>query len=209
MGIAEDREMLLSKLSGAGYLRSQEVSEALRLVPREEFVNDSDRLLAYSDYPLEIGFGQTISAPHMVAMMTELLKPRKRDRVLEIGSGSGYQAAVLSLLASEVYTVEVEPDLALVAKENLQKAGRENVRVFVGDGSAGYPYFAPYDRIIVTCATERIYDSWKKQLKPGGIIVAPVGGFYMQTLVSLRKKRDGVFERDEHGNCRFVPLRRQ
>jgi protein-L-isoaspartate(D-aspartate) O-methyltransferase len=207
MGISEDREMLLSKLIGEGYLRTQKVIEAFREVPREMFIPESESFSAYKDYPLDIGFGQTISAPHMVAMMTELLAPRKKDSVLEIGSGSGYHAAVISKLVSRVYTVELEPDLAVSAKRNLLKTGHPNVSVFIGDGSLGYHAFAPYDKIMVTCATPEILESWKSQLKPGGILVAPVGGFYHQELTVLRKK-DGDEDIKRHGGCTFVPLRR-
>jgi protein-L-isoaspartate(D-aspartate) O-methyltransferase len=208
MGIVEDREMLISKLTGEGYLKSEGVIEAFREVPREEFVSASDRNFAYSDYPLQIGHGQTISAPHMVAIMTELLKPKKGDKVLEIGAGSGYQAAILSGLVNYVYSIEVEAELAMSAKNNLLKAGCKNVNVMVGDGSKGYPPAAPYDKIIVTCATPEIFQAWKEQVKEGGIILAPVGGFYHQELILLRKTKDG-FEQEKHGGCIFVPLRQE
>lgn len=206
MSINEDREMLISKLVGEGYLKSENIIEAFRMVPREMFVQDGDTLSSYGDYPLQIGCGQTISAPHMVAIMTELLNPRKSDTVLEIGSGSGYQAAILSGLVKNVYTVELEPDLAQTATVNVQKVGCSNVSVFAGDGSHGYPQFAPYDKIIVTCATPDILQAWKDQVKEGGIIIAPVGGFYHQDLVLLKKTKDG-FEEQKHGGCIFVPLR--
>ncbi len=208
MGIPEDREMLLSKLIGEGYLKTGKIIEAFREVPREMFVQEGDVPNAYGDYPLQIGCGQTISAPHMVAMMTELAKPRKTDKILEIGGGSGYHAAVMSRLVSKVYTVELEPDLAQNARINLQKAGCTNVDVFAGDGSRGYPQQAPYDKIIVTCATPEIFRSWKDQVKEGGIIIAPVGGFYRQDLMLLRKTRDG-FSEEKHGGCVFVPLRQE
>ncbi len=206
MDIPEEREMLLSKLIGEGYLRTEKVIAAFREVPREQFVSDSERLFAYKDYPMGIGSGQTISAPHMVAMMTELLRPRRSDTVLEIGSGSGYQAGILSKLVSSVYTIEVLPELALLARKNIESAGQTNVSVLLGDGSAGYPPSAPYDRIIVTCAAPEILPAWKDQLKPGGIIVAPVGGFYHQELTVLKKTEDG-FSEERHGGCVFVPLK--
>jgi protein-L-isoaspartate(D-aspartate) O-methyltransferase len=206
MGIAEDREMLISTLTGEGYLRTEAVSEAFREVPREEFVLPADKGFAYSDYPLQIAHGQTISAPHMVAMMTELLKPKHKDKVLEIGAGSGYQAAIMAKLVSQVYTIEVEPDLAVFAHNNLAKAGISNVKVMSADGSKGYLPAAPFDKIIVTCATPEIFQAWKEQVKIGGIIIAPVGGFYHQELVLLRKKKDG-FEQENHGGVAFVPLR--
>jgi protein-L-isoaspartate(D-aspartate) O-methyltransferase len=208
MGIPEDREMLLSTLMGEGYLKTGKIIEAFREVPREMFVQDSDRLNAYGDYPLQIGCGQTISAPHMVAIMTELANPRKTDKVLEIGGGSGYHAAIMSRLVSKVYTVELEPDLVQKARLNLQHAGCTNVAVFAGDGSGGYPRQAPYDRIIVTCATPEIFQAWKDQLKEGGLIIAPVGGFYHQDLKLVRKSKEG-FKEESHGGCVFVPLRQE
>ncbi len=206
MDIAADREMLLSRLIGEGYLKSERVIQAFRQVPREEFVSASDRSFAYSDYPLQIGHGQTISAPHMVAIMTELLKPRSRDKVLEIGSGSGYQGAILSKLVNSVYTVEIETELAMSAKNNMERTGCKNVHVMVGDGSKGYEPGTPYDKIIVTCATPEIFQAWKEQVKEGGIILAPVGGFYHQDLILLHKTKDG-FKQENHGGCIFVPLR--
>lgn len=206
MGMNEDREMLISKLTGEGHLRSENIIEAFRMVPREMFVPEGDTASAYGDYPLQIGCGQTISAPHMVAIMTELLKPRKTDRVLEIGAGSGYQAAILAGLVRNVYTVELEPELAQNAAANIQKAGYGNVSIFVGDGCQGYPAFAPYDKIIVTCAAPEVLQAWKDQVKEGGLIIAPVGGFYHQDLVLLKRTKDG-FEEERHGGCVFVPLR--
>ena len=206
MGIPEDREMLLSKLTGEGHLKTERIIQAFREVPREQFIPASESGFAYSDYPLEIGHGQTISAPHMVAIMTELLKPRTTDKVLEIGAGSGYQAAILSKLVSQVYTTEVETDLAMLARNNLHKAGCANVQVIASDGSKGYPQAAPYDKVIVTCATPEIFQAWKDQVKEGGIILAPVGGFYHQDLFLVRKKKDG-FEQEDHGGVIFVPLR--
>lgn len=208
MGMEEDRGMLTSKLIGEGYLKSERIVQAFKQVPREEFVLAGDRNFAYSDYPLQIGHSQTISAPHMVAIMTELLKPRTRDNVLEIGAGSGYQAAILSRLVKYIYTVELEPELALFAKNNLEKIGCMKVKVLVGDGSRGYQPGAPYDKIIVTCATPEIFQAWKEQIKEGGIILAPVGGFYHQDLILLKKTKDG-FKQENHGGCIFVPLRQR
>jgi protein-L-isoaspartate(D-aspartate) O-methyltransferase len=207
MGMAEDLEMMLSKLVGEGYLKTNAIVEAFREIPRENFVSGSDAQFAYADYPLQIGHGQTISAPHMVAMMTELIEPKPSDRVLEIGSGSGYQAAVLAKLVDHVYSIEVVPDLAAVASANLQKIGIGNVDLLIGDGSKGHPPAAPYDKVIVTCATPEIFQAWKDQLAEGGIILAPVGGFYHQELILVRKKGDS-FKEENHGGCIFVPLKR-
>jgi protein-L-isoaspartate(D-aspartate) O-methyltransferase len=206
MGLEENREMLIKKLAGEGYLKTEKVIRAFREIPRENFILESDGDFAYSDYPLNIGRGQTISAPHMVAIMTELLKPKSRDVVLEIGAGSGYQAAILSKLVDAVYTIELESELAVSAKQNLEKAGCGNVHVFIGDGSKGYPPKAPYDKIIVTCATPEIFRAWKDQVKVGGIILAPVGGFYHQDLILVKKTGDG-FKEENHGGVMFVPLR--
>lgn len=206
MGPQEDRERLISTLIDEGYLKSEKVIQAFRETPREGFISENDASFAYADYPLEIGHGQTISAPHMVAIMTELLKLRPRDNVLEIGAGSGYQAAILSRLVNRVYSIEVEGELAVFAKNNLERAGIRNVRVIMGDGGKGHPAGAPYDKIIVTCATPEIFQSWKDQLAVGGILIAPVGGFYRQELILLKKTKKG-FNQENHGECIFVPLR--
>lgn len=206
MGMEEDREELLAKLVAEGYLKTGKVIDAFREVRRELFVPESQAMLAYRDYPLDIGRGQTISAPHMSAMMTELLRLAKKDSVLEIGSGSGYHACLLARLAGRVTTVEIDPDLALAAQENLKKAGCSNARVVLGDGSLGYPQLAPYDKIIVTCAVPEVFRAWKDQLMDGGILVAPVGGFYRQELTVVRR-RGSEFSEETHGGCVFVPLR--
>jgi len=206
MGPQEDRERLISTLIDEGYLKSEKVIQAFRETPREGFISENDASFAYADYPLEIGHGQTISAPHMVAIMTELLKLRPRDNVLEIGAGSGYQAAILSRLVNRVYSIEVEGELAVFAKNNLERAGIRNVRVIMGDGGKGHLAGAPYDKIIVSCATPEIFQSWKDQLAVGGILIAPVGGFYRQELILLRKTKKG-FKEEHHGECMFVPLR--
>lgn len=206
MGIEEDKVALLTKLVSEGYLKSGKVVDAFREVRRELFVPESQSMLAYRDYPLDIGSGQTISAPHMSATMTELLRPAKKDRVLEIGSGSGYQACILARLAGTVTTVEIDPDLAAFAQENLVKSGCSNARVVLGDGSVGYPQLAPYDRIIVTCAVPEIFGALKEQLADGGILVAPVGGFYRQELTVVRR-RGGEFSEETHGACVFVPMK--
>jgi protein-L-isoaspartate(D-aspartate) O-methyltransferase len=198
--------MLISKLTGEGYLKSEKIIQAFREVPRENFVPESDVHFAYSDYPLQIGHGQTISAPHMVAIMTEVLNPRSHDKVLEIGAGSGYQAGILSRLVDHIYTIEFEPELAAMAKANLQKSGITNVTVMTGDGSRGYPSKAPFNKIIVTCATPEIFQTWKDQVFEGGMIIAPIGGYYHQDLVRLKKTKDG-FKEESHGGCVFVPLR--
>jgi len=198
--------MLVEDLREEGYLRDPGVIRAFMGVPREGFVRPEDRPHAYSDQPLHIGSGQTISAPHMVAIMTELLKPGKADGVLEVGAGSGYQAAIISRLVRRVYTVELEAELVRLARENLKGAGIRNVEVIQGDGSLGLPEKAPFEKIIVTCATDRIYPAWEEQLREGGILVAPVGSGYYQEL-TLATKKGGRIRTREVLSCVFVPLR--
>jgi protein-L-isoaspartate(D-aspartate) O-methyltransferase len=201
-----EKERLIQNLIDQGYLKTPEVIQAFESVPREEFVLPNDRNFAYADYPLSIGFGQTISAPHMVAMQTELLEPKKTDKVLEVGAGSGYQAAILSKLVRKVYTVEVAPELVEFARENLKRARITNVEVILGDGSLGYPKEKPYDKIIVTCACPEIPKALTDQLRFGGLIVIPVGGGFYQELILAKKTKEGL-ERRNYGGCVFVPLR--
>ncbi len=206
MGLADKKEALIKSLRKEGCLKSPGVIRAFMEIPREGFVRPEDRPWAYSDHPLHIGSGQTISAPHMVGIMTSLLEPEKTDRVLEIGAGSGYQAAILSRLVERVYTVELEKELADLARRNLKRAGIGNVRVVHGDGSLGLQEHAPYDKIMVTCATDRLYPAWKEQLREGGILLAPVGSGYHQEL-TLAVKRKGGFRTKHVLSCVFVPLR--
>ena len=181
------------------------VLEAMRTVPRHLFVPDSCRQAAYNDSPLPIGHGQTISQPYIVAVMTELLELAPGERVLEIGGGSGYQAAILGTLAGEVVTVERIPEVARTARENLEAAGIRNVNVVVADGTDGYAISAPYDAIIVTAAAPDIPKPLLEQLADGGRLVAPVGGRDLQTLVRLVRKGDTII-RSTHGGVVFVPL---
>jgi len=206
MDFFHKRVSLVRYLVDQGILKTSRIIEAFKTVPRELFVPEKYRKSAYSDEPLPIGFNQTISAPHMVAMMTELLEPKKTDKVLEVGAGSGYQAAVLSRLVRKVYTIELEPDLVKFASRNIRKAGIKNVRIMQGDGSKGYPKEAPYDKVIVTCACPEIPDALVEQLKEGGIILAPVGGGWSQELIK-GVKRKGRLETKNCGGCVFVPLR--
>lgn len=200
------RKNLTDRMIAEGFLKTPRIIKAFGEVPREEFVLSRERDYAYADTPQGIGFSQTISAPHMVAIMTELLEPNPRDRVLEVGAGSGYQAAILSRLVRMVYTIELAPELIEFARANLQRTGCKNVKVIRGDGSRGYPKEAPYDKIIVTCACPEIPKSLIEQLKQGGILIAPVGGAWMQDLKLYKKTMKGV-EKKSHGGCIFVPLR--
>ena len=181
------------------------VLEAMLRVPRHEFVPAEFRSEAYADKPLPIGEGQTISQPYMVAAMTEALELSGSERVLEIGAGSGYQAAVLSLLAREVISVESQTSLALSAQERLTDLDYTNVHVHNGDGSLGFPDAAPYDAILVTAAAPEIPMILAEQLREGGRLVIPVGSQGSQQLVQARKE-DGNLKSRVLFDCQFVPL---
>lgn len=196
------REEMLQHLRKLG-IRDARVLDAMARVPREDFVREDEREVAYGDHALPIGEGQTISQPFVVARMTELLAPRRTDHVLEVGTGSGYQAAVLALLAGDVVSVERHASLAEEAGERLVRLGFTNVRVINDDASLGYAPDAPYDRVLVTAATPYIGNALVAQLTRDGRIVAPVGDREMQELTVLHA--DGREER--HGPVRFVPLR--
>ncbi len=206
MSLSEKKKALIEHLKNQGYLKSGNVIEAFRQVPRENFVPPAQKEHTYADEPLPIGSGQTISAPHMVAIMTELLEPRKTDRVLEVGAGSGYQAAILSGLVKSIRTIELEPELAKKAGESLKKSGYRNVEITVGDGSKGFPKEAPFDKIIVTCGAREIPKPLVEQLKEGGRIVIPVGSGLYQELILGIKRRDRLVMENK-GACAFVPLR--
>jgi protein-L-isoaspartate(D-aspartate) O-methyltransferase len=201
------RDELVDRLLEAGRIERTATERALRAVPRHEFVPEARREAAYEDRPLPIGEGQTISAPHMVAIMTDLLAPDPGDDVLEIGTGCGYHAAVTSEVVGDgtVYSVEVESDLASRARDLLDRLGYD-VRVRVGDGFAGWPDEAPYDGAYLTCAPESVPRAVVEQVRPGGRIVAPVGRD-RQELVRLIRRADGGLDRERHGGVRFVPMR--
>ena len=183
------------------------VMEALREVPRHEFVPDELRQGAYANHPLPIGHGQTISQPYIVALMTDLIQPRPQDVVLEIGTGSGYQAAVLSTLVRQVYSLEIVEELALEAAERLRRLGYDNVEVRAGNGQLGWPEHAPYDAIMVAAAASRIPPALIEQLKPGGSLVIPVGEQgAAQDLLVLRKTETGRVEARNVLPVAFVPL---
>lgn len=183
------------------------VLEAMRKVPRHLFVPLEYRDAAYEDRPLPIGEGQTISQPYIVALMTEALELKGDEKVLEIGTGSGYQAAILAELAREVYTVELEPSLAQRAAETLRRLGYTNVHVAVRDGFYGWPEEAPFDRIILTCAAPRIPETLLQQLKDGGKMVLPLGEDHMsQVLVLVEKRGEELIEKEITGVV-FVPMR--
>ncbi len=189
-------------------IRDARVLAAMRRVPRHEFVPEDYRHESYEDHPLPIGYGQTISQPYIVAFMTEQLSLRPTDRVLEVGTGSGYQAAVLSLLVAEVYTIEIVEPLARRAELDLQRLGYKNVKVRVGDGHLGWPDAAPFDAVIVTCAPDEVPPALIAQLKDGGRLTIPVGEFGDQNLWLLTKQ-GGEVKRQAVLPVRFVPMVRQ
>jgi protein-L-isoaspartate(D-aspartate) O-methyltransferase len=177
---------------------------AMRAVPRHEFVPEQFRHAAYEDYPLPIGLEQTISQPYIVALMTEALMPGPGDRVLEIGTGSGYQAAVLAEIVGEVYSIEILCELEERARRDLDRLGYTAVKTKCGDGYQGWPEHAPFDAVIVTAAPDHIPQPLVEQLKVGGRIVIPVGS-RSQELIRLTKTEDGV-ERERLAGVRFVPM---
>lgn len=198
------RRMVEQQLAGQG-IRDGRVLEAIRTVPRHLFVPESAVAQAYEDHPLSIGQGQTISQPYMVARMSELLELRGGERVLEIGSGSGYQTAVLKALRADVYTVERLPELSRQARENLERAGYPGVHYKVGDGSRGWPGEAPFDRVIVTAGAPTMPVSLVEQLRDGGSMVIPVGGEEEQELLLVRRGQ-GRVTRERICACVFVKL---
>ncbi|MDH5789308.1 MAG: protein-L-isoaspartate(D-aspartate) O-methyltransferase [Nitrospinota bacterium] len=181
------------------------VLNAMLKVPRHEFVTEDYRNQAYADYPLPIGNNQTISQPYIVALMTQSAHLHPEDRVLEIGTGSGYQAAVLSELVKEVYTIEIVEALALDARSELERLGYENVKVKHGDGYQGWEEFAPFDAILLTAAAPKIPQPLIDQLNEGGRIILPLGGKLVQTLIRITKIKDEL-KREEITGVRFVPM---
>lgn len=198
------KHMVESQIISRG-IEDERVVGAMLKVPRHLFVPEKYRHYAYSDTPVPIGHGQTISQPYIVALMTQELNLRKTDKVLEVGTGSGYQAAILAEIASEVYTIEIIEDLARSAEERLKSLGYENIKVKVGDGFEGWPEFAPFDRIIVTCAPKEIPQPLIDQLAEGGIMVIPVGTQGFQYLYKV-KKHLGIIEKEKITPVSFVPL---
>ncbi len=180
--------------------------DAMRTLPRHCFVPEEYRIHAYADHPVPIGEGQTISQPYMVALMTSLLELKGTERVLEIGTGSGYQAALLGMLAKEVHTVEIIPALADKARQNLQSVGIHNVAVHTADGTLGWPNAAPYDGIVVTAAAPDTPPPLFEQLKPEGRLVIPVGGHGVQEILLWRQEK-GKWQSENILIVAFVPLR--
>ena len=198
------RQMVETEIVGAG-ITNPRVIDSIRNTQRHEFVPFRERLKAYYDMALPIGEGQTISPPFIVAYMTEQIDPQPTDKVLEIGTGSGYQAAVLSPLAKEVYSIEIVEPLGKTAAQVLKKLKYPNVTTKIGDGFLGWPEHAPFDKIIVTCSPENVPQPLVDQLKEGGRMIVPVGQRYQQTLY-LFKKKDGQLEKEALRPTLFVPM---
>ena len=203
---AERERMVREQIESRG-IRGAELLRVLRTTPRHLFVPIASRPMAYDDHPVPIGYDATISQPYIVALMTDLLAPRKTDRVLEIGTGSGYQAAVLSQLAQQVYTMEIVPELAKSAQRTLSDLGYRNVTVRQGDGYKGWPEQAPFDGIMVTAAPPEVPQALIGQLAKGGRLVAPVGLGRNQELVLIEKDAHGRLRRRSAGDVVFVPMR--
>ena len=199
------REAMVEKQIISRGVKDPQVIEAMKTVPRHLFVDPEDMQEAYEDHPLGIHEGQTISQPYIVAFMTEVLRPDSNMRVLEIGTGSGYQAAVLSLICDSVFTIEIFESLGKKAKNTLQSLGFENIEVKIGDGYAGWIEKAPFDAIIVTCAPSSIPEALKQQLKEGGRMIIPVGRSYAQELILLEKKNGKLIQKNVLP-VRFVPM---
>ncbi len=201
---ARQREQMVERQLAGRDIVSERVLETMRKVPRHRFVPRSQEPYAYEDRPLSIGHEQTISQPYIVALMTQLLDPQPGHKVLEIGTGSGYQAAVLAELAGEVYTIEIVEPLAESARRRLEELGYANIRTRTGDGYRGWPEAAPFDGIMVTAAPESVPEPLKQQLKPGGRLVIPVGDYYQQLVVITRTETGFVEEKAL--DVRFVPM---
>lgn len=202
----ERLRMVETQIASRG-ITDTKVLDALRTVPRHLFVPETVRSSAYQDRPLPIGHGQTISQPYIVAFMTEQLDLAAGDRVLEVGTGSGYQAAVLAEIVDKVYTIEIIDELAREAREKLERLGYSSVKVKAGDGYFGWKEHAPFDAVIVTAAAGHLPPPLLDQLKPGGIICIPVGPVYqVQTLMLVRKDKDGAVTTEQLLPVRFVPM---
>jgi protein-L-isoaspartate(D-aspartate) O-methyltransferase len=202
---AAQRQRMVERQLVTRGINDQRVLAAMAKVPREEFVAPDSRAASYEDGPLPIGYAQTISQPYMVAFMTEQLRLKPNDRVLEVGTGSGYQAAILAELVSEVYSIEIVEPLAKSAEATLQRLGYKNVHVKVGDGYKGWPEEGPFDAIIVTCAPDKVPQPLVDQLKHDGRMVIPVGERFAQHLYLLEKK-NGQLKQSATLPVRFVPM---
>jgi len=203
--LVEARKRMVENQLQARDIRDPRVLEAMRRVPRHLFVPETLRPQAYADHPLPIGHGQTISQPYIVALMTQLARPTAKSRALEVGTGSGYQAAVLAEVCGQVYSIEIVEPLAKTARERLAELGYKNVTVRCGDGYQGWREHAPFDLIVATAAPEQVPQPLVEQLAKGGRLVIPIGRFYQELLV-LEKQADGSVRREAVTAVRFVPM---
>jgi protein-L-isoaspartate(D-aspartate) O-methyltransferase len=201
---AERERMVAYQIASKG-VKDEKVLAAMRVVPRHRFVSEDAQAYAYVDSPLRIGKGQTISQPYIVALMTELLDVQPEHRVLDVGTGSGYQAAILGELAAEVHSIERHPELAETARATLEALGYKNIRVHVGDGTEGYAPAAPYDRIIVAAAAPSVPQALLDQLAEGGRLVIPVGPRFSQRL-EVWVRRGDQYQQSSNIPVVFVPL---
>jgi protein-L-isoaspartate(D-aspartate) O-methyltransferase len=199
------RRQMVERQLAARDVDDKQVLEAMRKVPRHRFVPENMQRQAYQDRPLPIGHDQTISQPYIVGLMTQLARPDESDIALDVGTGSGYQAAVVSELCKEVYSIEIVEPLAKEARERLKELDYENVTVRHGDGYQGWPEKAPFDLIIVAAAPDHIPEPLIEQLKPGGRLVIPVGNFF-QRLMLVEKKPDGTIDKRKVAPVAFVPM---
>jgi protein-L-isoaspartate(D-aspartate) O-methyltransferase len=205
MNYKEKRENMVKKQLVERGINDERLLEAIRKIPRHLFVSEEFRALSYSDRPLPINEEQTISQPYIVALMTQCLEIKKEDKILEIGTGSGYQTAILAELGKEVYTVERINSLYQKASSLLKDLGYENIHFKLGNGSLGWQEFAPYDGIIVTAGAPEVPESLLDQLEEGGRLVIPVGGKYSQDLLKITKNK-GKINKESVCGCIFVPL---
>ena len=202
---AAQRQFMVQRQLIPRGIKDQRVLAAMAKVPREEFVPRESRAASYEDGPLPLGYAQTISQPYIVAFMTEQLRLKPSDRVLEIGTGSGYQAAILAELVSEVYSIEIVAPLAKNAEATLQRLGYKNVHLRIGDGYGGWPEVGPFDAVIVTCAPDKVPQPLVDQLNDAGRMVIPVGARFAQQLYLLEKK-NGQLKQSATLPVRFVPM---
>jgi protein-L-isoaspartate(D-aspartate) O-methyltransferase len=199
------RKKLAESIAKKG-ITDNRILEAINSIPRHAFLDSSFLEFAYEDKPFPIGSGQTISQPYTVAFQTQLLDIKKGDCVLEIGTGSGYQACILSEIGAKVFTIERQRKLYQKTKEFLPKLGYRQIKCFYGDGYKGVPAFAPYDKILITAAAPVLPDELIDQLKPGGYLVIPLGKGDVQTMIRMKKEEDGKMTEEHFGAFRFVPL---
>ena len=204
---AAEREAMVERQIESRGITDPKILEAFRAVPREEFLSSEYRDLAYGDHPLPIEAGQTISQPYIVALMIKAAEVKPGDKVLEVGAGSGYAAAVMSRIAGSVLAIERQPDLVAIASERMRRLGYDNVRIVEGDGTRGWPDEAPFDAIVAAASGSHVPETLVKQLAPGGRIVMPVGEpDWVQKLVKVTRGPAGKLIKEDLGGVRFVPL---